>query len=306
LGNGDILALIANWLGDQDQPRGGGRLTAALDAAFPLSDIERMLAGGTDPDEPEEIAAAETGPEEIGAERSAAEEMGVGGSSVDEAGPERIGAERIGAERIGAEVCRRLVVALRQLQPPVDGPLVDGPLTDAPLVDGPLVDGPWVDSAGEPGMARGPGEGAESDDAAAGSQPDSWLADLSRPTARTEFLCRVEELLTGRPGRALVLNLVGAADDLAGLAGDPRPLVVLAPDLPDPTETIPLAGSPSSTQVDLPVDATAGSPTKKARTPAADSRPTPAWNMSGCLRLLLVPLAVVVTLALFAVVYYLR
>ena len=70
--------------------------------------------------------------------------------------------------------------------------------------------------------------------------PDAWLADLSRPTARAAFVQRVDELLAGRPGRALVLNLIGAAADLTALLDDPRPLAVLAPDLPDPDAVVPL------------------------------------------------------------------
>ncbi len=84
--------------------------------------------------------------------------------------------------------------------------------------------------------------------------PDAWLADLGRPAARAAFVQRVDELLAGQPGRALVLNLVGAAADLTALLDDPRPLAVLAPDLPDPAAIVPL-------------DRTAAEPAKKAPPP---------------------------------------
>jgi hypothetical protein len=61
--------------------------------------------------------------------------------------------------------------------------------------------------------------------------PD-WLGDPAAPAARAAFVQRVADLVVeGRPGRALLLNLVGSAVDLAPLLDDPRPLVVLAPDI---------------------------------------------------------------------------
>jgi hypothetical protein len=61
--------------------------------------------------------------------------------------------------------------------------------------------------------------------------PD-WLGDPAAPAARAAFVQRVADLVAaGRPGRALLLNLVGSAVDLAPLLDDPRPLVVLAPDI---------------------------------------------------------------------------
>jgi hypothetical protein len=59
-----------------------------------------------------------------------------------------------------------------------------------------------------------------------------WLGDASSAPAREAFVRRVGELVVdGRPGRALLLNLVGSAADLSGLLDDPRPLAVLAPDI---------------------------------------------------------------------------
>ena len=57
LSTGDVLALVANWLADQDRDRAVGKVSAAFDAAFPEPDIERLLA--TDAGEP----TAAIGPE---------------------------------------------------------------------------------------------------------------------------------------------------------------------------------------------------------------------------------------------------
>jgi hypothetical protein len=207
-GPGAVVALVANWLADQDRGRGAGRVSAALDAAFPEPDVERLLAA---PDAP-------------------------------------------GSE--GSEVADRLAGALRELPGP---PAVGPPDT-----------------------------------------PADWLADPARPTGRAAFVQRVEMLLAGRPGRALVLNLVGSPADLVGLLDDPRPLAVLAPDLPDPEAITPL-------------DRWVGEPGKKAEPPAWTSRPRPATrttvrNLRGCLRLILVPIALIaaLVLALFGTVFYLR
>ncbi len=48
LGTGDLLALVATWLADQDLGRDGGRVSEVLDAAFPESDVERLISA--DPD----------------------------------------------------------------------------------------------------------------------------------------------------------------------------------------------------------------------------------------------------------------
>jgi hypothetical protein len=207
LGTGDILALVANWLSDQDLGRGAGRLSDVLDAAFPEPDVERLIASELD-------------------------------------------------ESDGVEVQGRLVGALRELRLPV---------------------------------------GADPPEPA-----DDWLADLSGPAARAAFVQRVDELLGGRPGRALVLNLVGTAADLSALLLDPRPMAVLAPDLPDPS-TITVLERPGS------------EPAKKAELPPRSSSPVSApgtalGNLRGCLRLILVPIALimVLALALFGTIFYLR
>jgi hypothetical protein len=135
---------------------------------------------------------------------------------------------------------------------------------------------------------------------AAGAAPDAaadWLGDLAQPAARAAFLTRVDALLAGAPGRALVLNLVGVAADLAGLLVDPRPLAVLAPDLPDPTVITALVRSD-------------GEPAKKAGPPSR-TRNSPASavrNLRGCLRLILVPIALIaaLVLALLATIFYPR
>jgi hypothetical protein len=61
--------------------------------------------------------------------------------------------------------------------------------------------------------------------------PADWWGDAGAPAARAAFGERTARLLTGGvAGRALLLNLVGSAVDLAPLA-DGRPLAVLAPDV---------------------------------------------------------------------------
>ena len=218
LSTGDVLALVANWLADQDRDRAVGRVSAALDAAFPEADVERLL-------------------------------------TVD-----------AGEAATATEVRRRLAVALHTLRLPVT---------------------------------------AETPPAS-----DAWLADLNRPLARSAFVQQVDTLLAGQPGRALVLNLVGAPDDLTGLLDDPRPLAVLAPELPDPATIVPL-------------DRPSREPAKKAAPPPGTNTPVPATvprptsppdlsstvrNLRGCLRLVLVPIALIlaVALALFGTLFYLR
>ena len=107
-----------------------------------------------------------------------------------------------------------------------------------------------------------------------------------------------------------MLNLVGDPDDLAGLIDDPRPLAVLAPELHDQSAVVPLnrsdrepakkAGAPPGTSA--PEPATALRPT---------SPPTPSnatRNLRGCLRLILLPIALIMALmlALLGTLFYLR
>lgn len=148
--------------------------------------------------------------------------------------------------------------------------------------------------------------------------PEAWLADLGRATARTAFVQRVDELLAGHPGRALVLNLVGTPADLAALVDDPRPLVVLAPDLPDPAAMVPLnrgaaaadrKKAPAPPGMDEPESASPTRPAPRSTTRAGQTaRPTATRNLRGCLRLILVPLALLLALALamFGALFYLR
>jgi len=46
------------------------------------------------------------------------------------------------------------------------------------------------------------------------SDPSGWIGDLHRAVPRAAWLARAAELLGGRPGRALVLNLVESREDL--------------------------------------------------------------------------------------------
>jgi hypothetical protein len=71
-------------------------------------------------------------------------------------------------------------------------------------------------------------------DAPSGAAAGSFLGDLGDRAARDAFLGRAQELLAGRAGRALVLNLVGSPQDVAALLDDARPLAVLAPELAAP------------------------------------------------------------------------
>ena len=229
LGTGDVLALVATWLSDQDLARDDGQVSAALDAAFPEPDVERLI-------------------------------------TADPATPDRDD---------GAEVSRRLVGALHRLRlPDVSVPV---------------------------------------------PAPEAWLADLGQPAARAAFVQRVDALLAGQPGRALVLNLVGTAADLTALVADPRPLAVLAPDLPDAATLVPLnrdpvhpdpgkASAPPGTG-----EPESATPTRTAPRPTPAARPHPSpttavQNLRGCLRLILVPIALLMALALatLGALFYLR
>lgn len=222
LGTGDVLALVANWLADQDLDRGVGRVSAALDDAFPEPDVERLLT------------TAPTG----------------SGSAEPESEPTAV------------DVGRRLGAALHSLRLPAP---------DDTDLDAAVAPDPWR---------------------------DDWLADVHLPAARSAFVQRVDALLSGQAGRALVLNLVGTAEDLHALAADPHPLAVLAPDLPDPATTVPLNRPPAD-----------AAPAKKAPPPPGTSRPELAvQTVRGCLRLILVPIALLMALALalFGTLFYLR
>ena len=77
-----------------------------------------------------------------------------------------------------------------------------------------------------------------------GAAAGSFLGDLGDRAARDAFLSRAEELLAGRPGRALVLNLVGSPADVAALLDDARPLAVLAPELAAPLALLRTGATP--------------------------------------------------------------
>lgn len=47
--------------------------------------------------------------------------------------------------------------------------------------------------------------------------PGDWIGAVGAPEARAAFVARVATLVTGVPGRALLLNLVGGPDDLAAV-----------------------------------------------------------------------------------------
>ena len=57
-------------------------------------------------------------------------------------------------------------------------------------------------------------------------EPGSWVDAVGSAAARRAFVARVVALVAGRPGRALLLNLLGGTDDAAALL-DPDPLAVL-------------------------------------------------------------------------------
>jgi len=217
LGSGDVLALVANWLADQDEARGAGQVSAVLDAAFPEPDVERLISAEPDG----------TGPAHA------------------------------------AEVRRRLTGALSDLQLP--------------------------------------------DPAEAEPVPEAWLADLGRPAARAAFVQQVDALLAGQPGRALVLNLVGSAADLAALLEDARPLAVLAPDLPGPTPLVALNRQPVK-KVSPPAGAKEPESPAPFRPAPPSTRLTMVRNLRGCLRLIMVPIALLLALALalFGALFYLR
>ena len=122
---------------------------------------------------------------------------------------------------------------------------------------------------------------------------------------------RVDALLAGQPGRALVLNLVGTPADLTGLLDDPRPLAVLAPDLPDPATIVPLdrrSREPAKKAPPPPGTNTPESATDPRRVDRPDLARDGARNLRGCLRLILVPIALLMALALalFGALFYLR
>lgn len=62
--------------------------------------------------------------------------------------------------------------------------------------------------------------------AAGADEPGSWVDAVGSGAARRAFAARVVALVAGRPGRALLLNLLGGVDDAAALL-DPNPLAVL-------------------------------------------------------------------------------
>jgi hypothetical protein len=115
---------------------------------------------------------------------------------------------------------------------------------------------------------------------------------------------RVDALLTGEPGRALVLNLVGSPADVTALVDDALPLAVLAPDLPDPSVITFLdraatrPGEARSPKKDLPPPRTSSPVSASSLMSSNSAVPN---NLRGCTRLILVPIAllpIVLVLAL--------
>ncbi|HZG91373.1 MAG TPA: hypothetical protein VEZ42_14270, partial [Pseudonocardia sp.] len=95
--------------------------------------------------------------------------------------------------------------------------------------------GPGAPAEVRSGLAAVVGALPEPDLGTAAGPGGGWLGDAGSAAARAAFLERVRALVVdGRPGRALLLNLVGSAEDLAALRADPRPLAVLVPDLDAP------------------------------------------------------------------------
>jgi hypothetical protein len=72
-------------------------------------------------------------------------------------------------------------------------------------------------------------------------RPDDWLGAVADPAARAAFVARVATLLHGRPGRALLLNLVGGPGDAAALLDPAYPVAVLV-DGAAPARVTPLRG----------------------------------------------------------------
>jgi hypothetical protein len=117
-------------------------------------------------------------------------------------------------------------------------------------------------------------------------RPDAWWGDAAVVAARLAFTERTAHLLSGVAGRALLLNLIGSAADLAPLA-DGRPLAVLAPDVgsevggtvapldpvrEDPGKALPSAaaptGGPTRTASGAPSPAVARAAARVGRLPA--------------------------------------
>ena len=61
--------------------------------------------------------------------------------------------------------------------------------------------------------------------------PRAWIGDISAPASRAEFLGRAADLLAGKSGRALFLNLVGRQEDGAALDVDELPVAILGEDV---------------------------------------------------------------------------
>ncbi|HXV94736.1 MAG TPA: hypothetical protein VD813_15640, partial [Pseudonocardia sp.] len=214
--DGPVLALVAGWLADHGRDtRGGGPVSAALDAAFAEADVERLVAA-----------------------------PGRGGHD---------------------EVRHRLDGALRSLPRP-----------------------------------------AVEDTAAA---PGNWIADSALPNARALFLGRVAELLAGAPGRALMLNLVSDAADVAALlTASPGPLAVLAVEPDVPPGIVDLDRALRASPAGRARDRSAGAePAKKAPAPPrgttrAPAPPRPLTSLPARLLRAFVPLVLAVAVAVAVVV----
>jgi hypothetical protein len=57
--------------------------------------------------------------------------------------------------------------------------------------------------------------------------PGDWIGAVGAPAPRAAFTSRVTSLVTGTPGRALLLNLVGGAADAQPLLDPASPVAVL-------------------------------------------------------------------------------
>jgi hypothetical protein len=71
-----------------------------------------------------------------------------------------------------------------------------------------------------------------------------WLGGVAAPACRAAFVTRVAALLGGRPGRALLLNLLGGPDDTGPLLDDAAPVAVLV-ESTDPALARPTALRPA-------------------------------------------------------------
>lgn len=141
------------------------------------------------------------------------------GTALDEAFPgpdvERLLTCR--SEEDGAEARRRTLGALRALPAPEEE--TGGPDEPAEPERGELTEPADLDQHEQPDEAGEPAD-----------LPQCWVGRLGAPHLPAALLRQSAELLSGVPGRALVLNLVGSRADAEALVEDDTVLAVLVDD----------------------------------------------------------------------------